>query len=384
MRHSFALPLAVTILTVLAGAASTGCRDSSAAMNPPVPQGEAWLTLDQMRARKISVEPVAEHELDDSIVTSGRVAFDDLKVSHVFSPVTGRVVRIQAGLGQHVHKGDVLAVIQSPDLSSATSDVGKAEADLVAAKHDYERKKELYEARAVPLTDFEVAEDAWRRARAERERAVQRRRALTQTAGTEVSDGFALVAPIDGDVVTRSLNPGVEVQGQYAGGTSPELFTIGELDRVWVLADIYEVDVARVKLGAKVSVKSVAYPSRTFEGTVDWISGAMDPATRTARIRCTLENPDHLLKPEMYATVRVATEQRRTLAIPRSSVLRLGDQTVVFVQQTGRAPDGRYRFERLPVAVEDAEDGPWVRVTHGLGLGVPVVADGVAEISALL
>jgi cobalt-zinc-cadmium efflux system membrane fusion protein len=311
------------------------------------------------------------------------VAFDDLKVSHVFSPVTGRVVHIRAGLGERVKTGDVLAVIQSPDLSTATSDVGKADADLVAAEHDYKRKKELYEAHAGTLADYEASEDNWRRAKAERARAVQRRRALTQSGGTEVSDGFALVAQIDGDVVTRSINPGAEVQGQYAGGSSPELFTIGELDKVWVFADIYEVDVARVKVGAKVNVKVVAYPNRTFEGVVDWISGAMDPATRTARIRCTFDNPEKLLKPEMYATVRVSTDQRRALAIPRSSVLRLGDQTVVFVQE-GRAPDGRYRFERLPVAIEDTGDGAWVQVTHGLGLGVPIVADGVAAVSALL
>jgi cobalt-zinc-cadmium efflux system membrane fusion protein len=370
------------VLVIAGPTASAGCKKSETATGSQTSAGEAWLTLDQMREKKIVVQPVAEHDMDDAIVTSGRVTFDDLKVSHVFSPVTGRVVRISAGLGQHVKKGEVLAVIRSPDLSSATSDVGKAEADLVAAEHDYKRKRELYEAHAGTLSDSEAAEDNWRKAKAERARAVQRRSVLANGGGTEVSDGFALVSQIEGDVVARSISPGIEVQGQYAGGSSPELFTIGELDTVWVLADVYEVDIARVKAGAKVTVKVVAYPNSTFVGTVDWVSGAMDPATRTARIRCTFKNPEQLLKPEMYATVRIATDQRRALAIPRSSLLHLGDQMVVFVQQ-GQAPDGRYRFERLPVAIEDGDNGPLVQVTHGIGVGDSVVVEGVAAIAAL-
>ena len=86
------------------------------------------------------------------------------------------------------------------------------------------------------------------------------------------------------------------------------------------------MDIARVKVGAKVNVNVVAYPGRTFEGRVDWVSGALDPTSRTAKIRCTFDNPDRLLKPEMYATVTISVEETKALALPKGAVLRLGDQ----------------------------------------------------------
>ena len=141
-----------------------------------------------------------------------------------------------------------------------------------------------------------------------------------------VSQGYTLTSPIDGELIARAVNPGIEVQGQYGGGTAVELFTVGELDKVWVLADVYEMDIARVKVGAKVNVNVVAYPGRTFEGRVDWVSGALDPTSRTAKIRCTFDNPDRLLKPEMYATVTISVEETKALALPKGAVLRLGDR----------------------------------------------------------
>ena len=89
-----------------------------------------------------------------------------------------------------------------------------------------------------------------------------------------VSQGYTLTSPIDGELIARAVNPGIEVQGQYGGGTAVELFTVGELDKVWVLADVYEMDIARVKVGSKVQGKIVTYKGRVFEGTVDWVSGA--------------------------------------------------------------------------------------------------------------
>ena len=90
----------------------------------------------------------------------------------------------------------------------------------------------------------------------------------------------------------RNINPGIEVQGQYSGGATQELFTIGEIDKVWVLADLYEMDLARVQVGAPAAVTVVAYPDKVFEGKVDWVSGMLDPTTRTAKVRCTFDNPD--------------------------------------------------------------------------------------------
>jgi cobalt-zinc-cadmium efflux system membrane fusion protein len=341
-----------------------------------------WLTPQAVEDAKLSVAAAGEHEIGGTIVTSGKITFDDLHVSHVFSPVAGRVTKIMAQLGQRVKKGDALAVIDSPDIGLAAADLEKAFADTVAAEHEFKRQKELFEANAGPKKDFEIAEDNFRKAKAELVRSREKAR-LLRTGSTAESGGagFVLRALIDGEVTSRSVNPGMEVQGQYTGGTAVELFVIGELDPVWVMADAFEMDLARVKAGEKANVKVVAYPDKIFEGTVDWVADSLDPQTRTAKVRVTIPNPEHQLKPEMFATVSVKAEGHKALALPRNAVLRLGDQTVAFVE-IGAGPEGKMRFERRPVTVDDDEPGDFVPVLRGITPGEKVVVAGAILLSS--
>jgi cobalt-zinc-cadmium efflux system membrane fusion protein len=337
----------MTSRLALAGAlalALAGCRKPP----PPdaaVPPGEAWLTDAQVRDAKLVVDEVGLHPVGAPVVAGGRVAFDDLRVSHVFSPVSGRVTEVVAQPGERVRKGAPLALIQSPDVGQAFSDLAKAQAEFTRAR--------------------------------------EKARLLRAGGASAVSQAYALRAPIDGEVIARSLNPGMEVPGLYSGGTPVELFTVGELDPVWVVCDVFEIDVPRVALGAEVQVKVFAYPDRVFAGKVDWISGALDPVARTAKVRSTLPNPERALKPEMFATVEIAARSRSALALPRAAVLRLGDQTVVFVEK-GRAPDGRARFERRPVALDESVGGDWLPVLRGVAEKERVVTSGAILLAGLL
>ena len=380
MRAPFLLPLVSVLLMSPSGCHTSHASEGRGLTTPP---GEAWLTPQQVRAGKIEYAEVDEQSVDDTVSTTGKVTFDDQRVAHVYSPVNGRVRRVSAQLGAHVDKDATLAVIDSADIGVVSSDLRKATADLVAAERDYERLKELYRMHAASLRELEISEDNYRRARAEMARA-QQKAYLLRAGSFEVSQGYALISPIAGEVFMRNVSPGIEIQGQYGGGTAAELFTVGALDRVWVIADVFEVDVARVSVGAKASVKVVAYADKAFEGTVDWVSGMLDPVTRTIKIRCTFDNPERLLKPEMYATVLVGVAERRALAIPRTSLMRLGDQTVVFVKRSDAAPDGRLRFERIPVAVDEDGGTKWLAVTHGLDKGDQVVNSGGAVLSGML
>jgi cobalt-zinc-cadmium efflux system membrane fusion protein len=375
-------PQIAMMLLSLAG--SSGCGShSNAATQPQAPSGEAWLTTQQVKNANLVVKPVIDQDVGGAVVTSGKVTFDDLLVSHEISPVTGRIVRIEAQPGQRVKKGASLAVIESPDVGTAFSDLAKAHADLEAAERDYKRQKELFDAHAASQKDYEASLDNWQKAKAELSRA-QKKAALLRGGGVDsVTQEYTLRAHIDGEVVTRNVTPGMEVQGQYSQGSAIELFTIGELDHVWVIADVYEMDLGRVKKGARVTVRVVTYPSRIFEGTVDYVSGQLDPTSRTAKMRCTIANPDRDLKPEMYATVSVSVAERKAMAIPRSAMLRLGDQTVVFVQ-TGTAPNGLIRFERRPVAVDEDEGGDYLPVTHGLERGEKIVTSGAILLAGMI
>jgi cobalt-zinc-cadmium efflux system membrane fusion protein len=349
---------------------------------PEPPAGEVWLTTAQVTDAKIEVVAVGEQDVSDTILTAGTIALDDQRTGHVFSPVTGRVVEIVAPLGAPVKKGDALAVIESPDIGNAVSDVHKAEADLIAAQHDLKRRKELFEQKAGPESDLEASEDSYRRARAELERARQRESLLHVGNVDAVTQRYTLTAPVDGEILARSISPGIEVQGQYAGGASPELFTIGEIDSVWVLGNVYEMDLARVHIGAPVVVTVVAYPGQEFRGQVDWVSGALDPSTRTATVRCTFDNPGRLLRPMMYATARISVDQKRVAAIPRNALLRLGEAKVVFTQVG--ASDGRVHFRRAPVDVNEGEASPWLEVKSGVSAGQKVVVNGAILLSSML
>ena len=367
--------LALLALT-LGAAAPSGCHHQVAPESrSDAPDGEAWLEPKQVTDARLVVEPLGEHEIGGPILAAGKVSFDDQHVSHVYSPVTGRVVSILAQLGERVKKGQPLARIESPDIGLASADLDKAQADLVAAEHDVRRQKELYEAHAGSERDFEAAQDNFAKARAELERARQKAHLLRTGAVDRVTQTYELRALIDGEVVAKAVNPGMEVQGQYSGGGAVELFTIGELDPVWVLADVYEMDLGRVRAGENVQVKVVAFPDRTFLGKVDWVSGTLDPATRTAKVRCTIPNGDHLLKPEMFATAAIDVDRGKALALPRDAVFRIGEQTMVFVRGQP-APGGRVRFERRPVAVDEDETGSFVRVLRGVSPGEPVVVSG--------
>jgi cobalt-zinc-cadmium efflux system membrane fusion protein len=351
-----------------------GCH-GQASEPPPTPPGEAWIAPKQIDDAHIIVAPVGQHDVGGAILTSGKVTFDDLRVAHVFSPVSGRVTKILAQPGERVKKDQPLAAIQSPDLGQAFSDLAKAQADLGAAEKDYRRQKELYDAHATSQKDYEAAKANYDKVRAETERAERKVHLLSRGGADRDTQEFSLKSPIDGEIIVRNVNPGTEVQGTLGGGNAVELFTVGELDRVWVLADVFEMDLGRVKKGAHVSVRVVSYPQRIFDGNVEWVSGSLDANTRTAKVRISVDNHEQLLKPEMYATVSIAVDERKALAIPRTAIMRQGEQTIVF-KQIGKAPDGRLRFERVPVAVDEEEGGDWLPLTHGVDEGDRIVTSG--------
>src|SRR5262249_40464269 len=264
---------------------------------------------------------------------------------------------------------------------SAWSDLIKARADLVAAGHEFERQKDLFEHRASAERDYEAAKDNAQKARAEVDRARLRLKMLHASESDTATQEFVLRSPIAGEVANGTAPPGLEVQGMLSSANVvAELFTVGDIDRVWVWGDVYERDLARVRRGQKVTITSVAYPDRRIAGTVDFIGDALDPQTRTAKMRCAVANPDHALKPEMYVTLSIELDRREMLALPRTAVLRSGDHQSVYVED-GKTGDGRTRFRERPVELGESDDG-WIGVTSGLSAGDRVVVSGSILLSA--
>jgi len=355
-------------------AAALACRQGSREPEAP-PPGEVWLTDAQIAGARLSIEPAGSRALVLHRITAGRVAFDEGRVAHVFSPVSGRVTRVLGELGASVSAGSPLAIIESPDLASAWSDLAKARADRVAAARDLERQKGLFERHAAAQRDYEAAQSAAEKADAEEARARLRLSLLHAPEDSGPTQQYALRAPIAGEIVNRTATPGLEVQGMLASANVvQELFTVGRLDRVWVWGDVYEPDLGRVRRGQTVAITSVAYPDRRIGGTVDYVGEVLDPQTHTAKIRCVVENADRLLKPEMYVTLSIDLGTIDALALPRSAVVKTGDRWVVYVRD-GKTPDGRTRFRERRVEPGDADDG-WIRIVSGVAPGESVVVSG--------
>jgi cobalt-zinc-cadmium efflux system membrane fusion protein len=249
------------------------------------------------------------------------------------------------------------------------SEAVKARAELVTAQHEFQRQRDLYKGHATSKREMEEAESNWRKAKAELERAEQKTRLLGAGQVDRVTQEFILRSPLAGEVIERRANPGMELQGEYSGGESTKLFTIGDAGRLLVLGDIYEIDQPFVHAGDKVAVRFGVLRQKTFDGVVDWVSDVLDPETHTSKVRCIVDNPEHLLKPGMYATVEVRMPGAKMIAVPREAVLRVNDEAAVFVRTGEQTTDGRVVFQRRKVFVRLDSNTPLIPVYSGLSEG---------------
>lgn len=353
-------------------------RQKAHAPPPPAapPVEERWLTPAQVRAVDLRTACVQAGAVPAPITVSGRIAFDDLRVAHVVPPVNGYVTHVLVQQGQHVRLGDPLARLSSPQLAQVVADLETSHADLLAAERDLARSQALFADQAVAKKELEGAERRALAAKADYRRMREKNALLGGTQG-EDSDTYVVRAPIEGNVIVRNATVGSYVQGQYENGPSaPELFTLGSLDSVWALADLFEMDVAHVRVGDTVEVSVVAYPDERFVGTVDWVAPNVDPDTRATRLRCRLDNVRRMLRPEMFVTMVVGGRGQVGVVVPTSAVLYLGGKDYVFVALAEPAADGRRRFARREVQVQQGAGGEFVVLLGGLAGGESVVVRG--------
>jgi cobalt-zinc-cadmium efflux system membrane fusion protein len=298
---------------------------------------------------------------------NGRVAYDENYTTRVSSPIAGRVVKIDVQAGDRVKTGAALAWIDAPDYGTALADARKAENDMRQKARELSRAKEMLDAGVIPRKDFEAADTDARQAQTELQRAQSRLRNLTP-GGKAVGEDerLALRAPISGVIVDRKINPGAEVRPD-----APDpLFVITDPAHVWVIIDLPERYLGKVRVGQVVSIEVDAYSGVDISGRVASIGEALDPATRRVQVRCVVDNSRQLLKPEMFARVVPLSEERQKLArVPNSALLSEGLYTFVFVQ---KAP-GVFEKRQVSLGLQGRDES---YVKSGLAEGDRVVASG--------
>lgn len=259
----------------------------------------------------------------------GRIAYDEDRTSRISSPVVGRVIRIGAEPGDAVRKGQQLLELDSPDLGSALADVAKADADLAQYSASYERARTLFEGQALARKDLVQAESDLSKAEAESRRAKMRLHNLLPEGGKSPGETYILRTPINGVVTERHVNPGMEVRPDL----QDPLFVISDPTHLWVIVELTERDLGKLRTGQSVGVSVDAYPGQTFMARVANISDVLDPATRRVRARVILDNPERRLKPEMFARVMpLADRSQPVLVVPNSALVTEGRRTFVFVE----------------------------------------------------
>jgi cobalt-zinc-cadmium efflux system membrane fusion protein len=324
----------------------------------------------------------------DEVSTSGRIALDEEASVQVTPPFSGRVVSVSAKAGDRVAKGQVLLSAEASEVAQARGDLAAAEAALATAKAQGEvaivnaaRQQALFKINGAALKDVQQAQSDATAAR-DTLRADEAALALVQArltvlqaggasgAGGSGTDALAVVrAPIAGVVTQRQVGPGQDLIATSNGATTP-IFTVSDLSKVWLTADVREEDAARLHVGAPVTVSVSGLPGRSFHAVIDYVAAALDPATRRLSVRATVANPDGALKPEMFADFAVdAGPATQALGVPSSSVIYEGDTARVWVAGPGRALGLRQiRAGRT--------QGGEVEVLSGLQPGERVVTSG--------
>ena len=337
----------------------TACGDKSGA--------EAASQPSQNQTPVVQTQAVQQHLVPDTLELAAKVQPDPASVVRVFPPAGGRVVQVKVRPGDNVRAGQVIAELQSSDVAQARNDYQKALAEYDRASRILTRSQTLYEHKAIAEKDLQDAQINAQEASADLERAKEHLHVL----GVPLDDSYdvlRVLAPRSGVVLDLGAAPG---EFSKALDAPAPVATIADLSTVWIVGDVYEKDLATVHLGSPVDVVVSAYPGQTFRGKLNALSGNIDPSTRTLKVRVDIANPKQLLKPEMFATIRVIRADRPVIVLPTTAVIRDGDQSSVFVQQSPG------KFEKRSVQLARTS-GAQVEVASGLKPGERVAVQGAA------
>jgi cobalt-zinc-cadmium efflux system membrane fusion protein len=327
----------------------------------------------------LTVEPVRKSPIATTGLF-GRLVWDDDLTTRVYSPVAGRVVKIPVELNRPVSAGDALALLDSPDFVQALADARTAQGNLAAADKAFTRAKELLAHGAAAGKDVEAAEAAFIAARAESERADARLANFGSVPGS-TNSLFVLRSPLSGIVVEKNLCPGQEIRADLMLANAQQFinpqFVVTDPSRLWLFLDVDEVAASGLTPGREISVHARVYPGSVFRGKLEIIGHELDPVTRTVRARCRVDNPDQLLRAEMYVTADVVVDGAVTVNVPTQAVFLKDDEHFVFVEI---APG---QFERRAV-MPGAEGGGRTAIREGLQPGQHVVTEGCLLLESLL
>lgn len=320
----FALAFAATVVL---GGCGNGKVDLASEAPPPaqVEHEQDGSVIQVDHPEQFPLATAAAHNSRAELVVTGVVAADVSRNVPVITLASGRVVDIHARLGDTVQKGQLLLRVRSADVSGGYSDYRKAVADEILERTQLERAKDLYAHGAISVSDLQIAQDTEDKAKVDVETTAESLRLL----GSDPDKPNGVVdiyAPVSGVITDQQVTNAAGVQA-----LGPNPFTISDLSQVWVVCDVYENDLANVRIGDTAQIRLNAYPGQLFEGRISNIGSILDPNLHTAKVRIEVRNPG-LMRLGMFVTATFrGQKQEMHTEIPATAILHLHDRDWVFV-----------------------------------------------------
>ncbi|MDP9039182.1 MAG: efflux RND transporter periplasmic adaptor subunit [Acidobacteriota bacterium] len=359
----------------LAMLALSGCsskQSDKAAEAPPAASVQADANPDMVEVKNpaaFTIATASPYQAPTALQVTGSVTPDISRTIPVISIASGRVIDIHARIGDFVHKGQLLMDVQSTDVSGAFSNYLKAVNDERLTQVQLDRSRLLHDKGAIPTSQLEIAQNAEDDAQAALTAAREQLRVL----GVDPAHPSAIVrvlAPSSGYIIAQNVTQAAAAGVTYGGSSTA--FTIADLSHVWVVCDVFENDLAQVRLGEKAEIHIGAYPDRTFTGTISDIGAVLDPTIRTAKVRVEVPNPGTILRVGMFANATLFSRSEQTRpVVPASAILHLHDRDSVYT------PVGEGRFRRLSVVAGAMLPGNMQEIKSGLAVGQPVVSNAL-------
>jgi len=331
-----------------------------------VRQGDKILVPEGSSLRsRLGVMAAAAQAVNPKLSLPAVVESDPARTAAVLTPLSGRLIALKVALGDRVSRGQVVAVIDSPDLAQAYNDNEKAADSLKLTERNLGRQEAQNKLGVASDKDLDQARSDHTQAAAEYTRTQARLKMLGVSATpTPASRQLSVLAPVGGSVTALSVAPGNMINDP----TQP-LMTIADLSTVWITAMVPEKDIAGVAKNQDAQVTLAAYPERQLRGKVLFLSDVIEPDSRRGKMRIAFANADYALKPNMFATVVLSVSARSLVVLPSSALLMNNDRTSVFV---ATAP---WTFERRAVDAE-LEEGTSVAIRSGVAAGEQVLVKG--------
>src|SRR3954468_2381853 len=310
------------LFTIALASLITSCKRKETAK-----EGPKRFCISDTLSKMISIDTATLNNITNEITLSGEVSFDENKVIKIFPRSSGQVLESKVSFGDRVQQGQVLAVIRSADVAGSYSDLSSTEADIAIAKRQMDNQESLFKNGIASEREYTEAKENYQKALNAKAK-IQSMLNINGGSRTSAGGTYVLTAPISGYIVEKKVNTGSFIRPDMGDN----LFTISDLKDVWVLANVFEADIPKVKEGYPVKVTTLAYPDKVFNGRVDKVSEVLDPENKALKVRVKLENAGLLLKPEMFTRVIVTNqESNKATCIPSSAVVEESGKTYVII-----------------------------------------------------